>query len=194
LPLPRSVRSFANPNHGLDLYFYGFHRRSTKIQQQRCYSSCGRHTYKICPFYSLITSIYCKLSGPTFHRPHLQITWTTSSNGNRQRSNFYQSTMAAHLQGHENFITLYICLPPQSDGQTERVKQCLKNYLRYMVFLEPKKWLYWLPLAEWWYNSNYHTSLKCTPFEALYGYPPPLISEVMISGPESPAVEFLQQK
>jgi transposase InsO family protein len=83
---------------------------------------------------------------------------------------------------------------PQSDGQTERVNQCLENYLRCMTFLEPKKWLSWLSLAEWWYNSNYHTSLKCTPFEALYDYPPLLISEVMVPGPDLSANEFLQQK
>jgi hypothetical protein len=83
---------------------------------------------------------------------------------------------------------------PQSHGQTKRVNQCLESYLRCMAFLEPKKWASWLSLAEWWYNSNYHTSLKCTPFEALYGYPPPLISEVMIPGPTTHAIEFLQQK
>jgi hypothetical protein len=57
-----------------------------------------------------------------------------------------------------------------------------------------KKWLSGLSLAEWWYNSNYHTSLKCTPFEALYGYPPSLICEVMIPRPDSPALDFLKQK
>jgi hypothetical protein len=31
----------------------------------------------------------------------------------------------------------------------------------------------WVPLVEWWYNTNFHTSLNTTPFEALYGYPPP---------------------
>jgi hypothetical protein len=72
-------------------------------------------------------------------------------------------------------------------NQRERVNQCLENYLRCMVFLEPKKWLSWLPLAEWWYNTNYHTPLKSTPFEALYGYPPPMISEVMILDPPSSA-------
>lgn len=30
---------------------------------------------------------------------------------------------------------------PQSDGQTERVNQCMENYLRCMAFLQPKKWL-----------------------------------------------------
>jgi transposase InsO family protein len=83
---------------------------------------------------------------------------------------------------------------PQSDGQTERVNQCLENYLRCMAFREPKKWISWLALAEWWYNCNYHTSLKFTPFEALYGYAPPLISKVVIHGPECLAVDFLKQK
>lgn len=30
---------------------------------------------------------------------------------------------------------------PQSDGQTERVNQCLENYLRCMAFIQPQKWL-----------------------------------------------------
>ena len=37
----------------------------------------------------------------------------------------------------------------------------------------PHNWSRWLPLAEWWYNSSYHSSLQLTPFEALYGYKPP---------------------
>jgi hypothetical protein len=83
---------------------------------------------------------------------------------------------------------------PQTDGQTERVNQCLENYLRCMSFTEPKKQSSWLSLAKWWYNTTYHTSLKCTPFQALYGYPPPLISEIMVPGPETPATDFLLKK
>jgi hypothetical protein len=82
----------------------------------------------------------------------------------------------------------------QFDGQTERVNQCLENYLRCIVFLEPKNWMAWLPLTEWWYNINYHTSLKCTPIEALYAYKPPMISEIMVPGPDSPSLDFLTQK
>jgi hypothetical protein len=83
---------------------------------------------------------------------------------------------------------------PQNDGQTERANQCLENYLGCMAFKEPKKLLHWLPLAKWWYNTTYHSSLKCTPFEALYSYSPPMISKIMIPGPESPIVDFLLQK
>lgn len=61
---------------------------------------------------------------------------------------------------------------PQSDGQTERVNQCLEIYLRCFVHSTPSKWYSWLHLAEYWYNSTYHSSLGTTPFEVLYGYPP----------------------
>ncbi|XP_016704249.1 uncharacterized protein [Gossypium hirsutum] len=37
----------------------------------------------------------------------------------------------------------------------------------------PTHWFQWLPLAEWWYNSFYHPSIQLTPYEALYGQPPP---------------------
>ncbi|GKA27554.1 retrotransposon-related protein [Tanacetum coccineum] len=36
----------------------------------------------------------------------------------------------------------------------------------------PKKYVHWLPLVEYWYNTNYHTSINTTPFEVLYGQPP----------------------
>jgi hypothetical protein len=46
-----------------------------------------------------------------------------------------------------------------------------------MVFQEPKQWAKWIPMAEWWYNTSYHSSLKMTPFEALYQYTPDMIGE-----------------
>ena len=64
-----------------------------------------------------------------------------------------------------------------------------------MTFEEPKKWCSWLPLAEWWYNTTYHTSTKFTPFQALYCYPPPMINEIAVPGPtDADAQDFLREQ
>jgi len=63
---------------------------------------------------------------------------------------------------------------PQTDGQTEVVNKCIEHYLRCMTGDSPTQWAKWLPLAEWWYNTNYHSATKMTPYEVLYGFPPPI--------------------
>ena len=84
---------------------------------------------------------------------------------------------------------------PQTDGQIERVNQCLEKYLRCMCFTSPRRWHYWLSLAEWWYNTAYRTSLQMTPFQALYGYQPPMVAEVVQPDyPDSSAQEQLRNR
>jgi hypothetical protein len=51
----------------------------------------------------------------------------------------------------------------------------LENYLRCFTGYKPKEWVKWLPWAEWWYNTTYHSATKMTPFEAVYGRPPPIL-------------------
>nr|GEV63706.1 hypothetical protein [Tanacetum cinerariifolium] len=63
---------------------------------------------------------------------------------------------------------------PQTDGQTKVVNKCLECYLRCMTGESPKEWTLWLPLAEYWYNTNYHSAIKTTLFEAVYEQPPAL--------------------
>jgi hypothetical protein len=41
-----------------------------------------------------------------------------------------------------------------------------------MLLEQSKKWTCWLSLAQWWYNSAFHSSLRISPFQALYGSPP----------------------
>jgi hypothetical protein len=61
---------------------------------------------------------------------------------------------------------------PQLDGQSERVNQCMETFLCCFVNACPKKWLSWLPLAEYWYNTSHHSSIGTSLFEALYCHPP----------------------
>ena len=61
---------------------------------------------------------------------------------------------------------------PQTDGQTERVNQSLETYLRCICMRQPKSWHRWLTMAQWWYNSCHHASIKMAPLEAVYGYKP----------------------
>jgi len=61
---------------------------------------------------------------------------------------------------------------PQTDGQTERINQCLEAFLRCAVHSCPKQWHKWLSLAEFWYNTAFQSAIGHTPFEALYGQPP----------------------
>jgi len=65
---------------------------------------------------------------------------------------------------------------PQSDGQTERLNQCLETYLRCFVHATPTKWSKWLTSAEFWYNTSSHSAIGRSPFESLYGYPPRLLA------------------
>ncbi|GKC86668.1 putative reverse transcriptase domain-containing protein, partial [Tanacetum coccineum] len=58
---------------------------------------------------------------------------------------------------------------PQTDGQSEHTIQTLEDMLRACVMDFGGSWDTHLPLIEFSYNNSYHTSIKCAPFEALYG-------------------------
>ncbi|GKB35114.1 reverse transcriptase domain-containing protein [Tanacetum coccineum] len=58
---------------------------------------------------------------------------------------------------------------PQTDGQSERTVQTLEDMLRACVIDFGGSWYVHLPLAEFSYYNIYHSSIRCAPFEALYG-------------------------
>ncbi|GJU01922.1 putative reverse transcriptase domain-containing protein [Tanacetum coccineum] len=66
---------------------------------------------------------------------------------------------------------------PQTDGQSEHTIQTLEDMLRACVIDFGGSWDVYLPLAEFSYNNSYHSSIRCAPFEALYGRKFVLIKE-----------------
>jgi len=70
-------------------------------------------------------------------------------------------------------VQLSTAYHPQTDGQTKVVNRCIETYLRCMCSDDPKQWSKWLPLAEWWYNTTYHSTIKASPYEIVYGQLPP---------------------
>lgn len=59
---------------------------------------------------------------------------------------------------------------PQTDGQTERLNQCVEGFLRCTVHSCPRQWSKWISVAEFWYNTSIHSALGKSPFEVLYRY------------------------
>ncbi|GKE35008.1 putative reverse transcriptase domain-containing protein, partial [Tanacetum coccineum] len=56
-----------------------------------------------------------------------------------------------------------------TNGQSERTIQTLEDMLRACVLDFGGSWDVHLPLVEFLYNNSYHSSVRCVPFEALYG-------------------------
>lgn len=46
---------------------------------------------------------------------------------------------------------------PQTEGQTEVTKRSVEMNLRFFTGAKLSDWSKWLPWAEYWYNTTYHT-------------------------------------
>ena len=59
---------------------------------------------------------------------------------------------------------------PQTDGQSERTIQSLKDLLRTCILDHLGAWDEVLPLIEFTYNNSFHANIGMTPYKALYGW------------------------
>ena len=86
-------------------------------------------------------------------------------------------------------LTMSTAFHPQTDGQSERTIQVLKDMLRACVLDHKGSWEEHLHLVEFTYNNSYQESIQMAPYEALYGRPcrSPLcwteVGESSITGP-----------
>ena len=55
------------------------------------------------------------------------------------------------------------------DGQSKVINKVIMMYLHCAI--SDRSWAYveWLPWAEYCYNTSFHTMLRATPFEVVYG-------------------------
>ena len=87
-------------------------------------------------------------------------------------------------------LTMSTAFHPQTNGQSERTIQILKDMLQECVLDLKGSWEEHLPLVEFAYNNSYQASIHMAPYKALYGRPyrSPIcwteVGESSITGPD----------
>ncbi|GJR35444.1 putative reverse transcriptase domain-containing protein [Tanacetum coccineum] len=67
------------------------------------------------------------------------------------------------------WLDMSMAYHPQMDRPSDHTKQTLEDMSRGCVIDFGGSWDTHIPLAEFSYNNSYHSSVRCAPFEALYG-------------------------
>jgi hypothetical protein len=70
-----------------------------------------------------------------------------------------------------NSIELKHNISSQKNGKNERVNQVMEDMIRMYVMDNQTHWQKYLPLVEFAYNNNFHSSIGMPPYEAMYGRP-----------------------
>jgi hypothetical protein len=74
------------------------------------------------------------------------------------------------------------------------VNKVLAMYLRCVTGDCPRAWVDWLPWAEYCYNTSFHTALRTTLFQVVYGRPPPPLLPYKAGTASTEAVDDLRQR
>ena len=82
---------------------------------------------------------------------------------------------------------------PETDGQTERTNQELKQYLRMYVNHRQNNWAEWLATAEFAFNNKVHTATRSSPFQVNYGREPRMGFDIRKKGKNEKAKEFVKE-
>lgn len=95
---------------------------------------------------------------------------------------------------HGTDLTMSTTYHPQTDGQTEATNKTLETYSRCMTVDTPHTWSKGLPLAEWWHNTTFHSAMNASPYEIIYGQPPPIHLPYLLGEGKSVVVDRSLQK
>ena len=80
----------------------------------------------------------------------------------------------------------------RTDGQIGATNWTLKIHSQCFTSSKPKEWVWtvwWIPWAEYSYNTSLHSSTGKTPFEIVYGRPPPNLPSYVPGTTQLEAVE-----
>jgi len=88
---------------------------------------------------------------------------------------------------------LSMAFHPQTDGQTERINQELKQYLQFFIEHRQKDWPEWMAVAEFTINNKIHTATKVLPFMANYGKEMRMGGNIRKKGKVENATKFVER-
>jgi len=98
----------------------------------------------------------------------------------------FMKELCCRLRVERNPLTAYHL---QTDGQTERVNQELKQYLRLYCNYRQNDWAEWLSIAEFSYNNWIHSSMGQSPFLVNLGRHPNMGQDIGKTTEDSPGTE-----
>jgi len=105
----------------------------------------------------------------TYIFPHYGLPKKVISDRDPRFASNFSRELCNLLRIKQNISSAY---HPQTDGQSERTNQSLEQYLQLYCGSQQKKWAFWLPLAQYTWNSWPNASTKKSPFELILGYVP----------------------
>ncbi|GJZ61932.1 putative reverse transcriptase domain-containing protein [Tanacetum coccineum] len=108
----------------------------------------------------------CRRNSMSKWQELVSIVWETDPMERLARMYLKERSLQKALGTNLDMSTTYHL---QTDGQSERTIQTLKDMLRACVIDFGKGWVNHFPFADFSYNNSYHASIKAAPFEALYG-------------------------
>jgi len=117
-----------------------------------------------------------KMDSPSVARAYLENVWKYHGFPEDEVSDQDVTFTGHYFTDLYNYIgnerSMSTAVHPQTDEQTERIKQVIEAYLRSYFHYEQNDWAEMLAMAEFAYNNSKHFTTKTTPISANYGYEP----------------------